>query len=183
MMVRLRQLYRVDDVLLNESSLGEGEERGHGRQLRLALHLQPDRQFTAAEPSKEAPRGSTACRLPSEVGRDPHRSRPQDPDRARAARGPRGLLVPAARAQARARPPRPRTSWRPAGARRDRARSADAQSAEGARRTSTPATRRSCASARRSRRPSTCPACWCSSTRPRPAPASASRRSRPATAF
>jgi Tfp pilus assembly protein PilN len=66
MMVRLRQLYRVDDVLLNESSLskdaGEATVVSCGSLYTFNLTV----KFTAAEPSKEAPRGTRS--VPASLG-------------------------------------------------------------------------------------------------------------------
>jgi Tfp pilus assembly protein PilN len=66
MMVRLRQLYRVDDVVLNESAVGaEGEETtatSCGALYTFNLTV----KFTAAEPSKEAPRGTRG--VPASLG-------------------------------------------------------------------------------------------------------------------
>jgi Tfp pilus assembly protein PilN len=66
MMVRLRQLYRVDDVLLNESSLGENEEQATVVTCGSLYTFNLTVKFTAAEPSKEAPRGTRG--VPASLG-------------------------------------------------------------------------------------------------------------------
>ena len=66
MMVRLRQLYRVDDVLLNESSLGEKEEETTVASCGSLYTFNLTVKFTAIEPSKEAPRGSRS--VPASLG-------------------------------------------------------------------------------------------------------------------
>jgi len=66
MMVRLRQLYRVDDVLLNESSLGEREEEATVVNCGSLYTFNLTVNFTATEPSKEAPRGSRG--VPASLG-------------------------------------------------------------------------------------------------------------------
>jgi Tfp pilus assembly protein PilN len=66
MMVRLRQLYRVDDVLLNESSLGENEEETTVVSCGSLYTFNLTVKFTAAEPSKEAPRGTHS--VPASLG-------------------------------------------------------------------------------------------------------------------
>jgi Tfp pilus assembly protein PilN len=66
MMVRLRQLYRVDDVLLNESSLGENEEEATVASCGPLYTFNLTVKFTAAEPSKEAPRGTRG--VPASLG-------------------------------------------------------------------------------------------------------------------
>jgi Tfp pilus assembly protein PilN len=66
MMVRLRQLYRVDDVLLNESSLGENEEEATVVNCGPLYTFNLTVKFTAAEPSKEAPRGTRG--VPASLG-------------------------------------------------------------------------------------------------------------------
>jgi Tfp pilus assembly protein PilN len=66
MMVRLRQLYRVDDVLLNESTLGEGEEEATVVNCGSLYTFNLTVNFTAAEPSKEAPRGTRG--VPASLG-------------------------------------------------------------------------------------------------------------------
>ena len=66
MMVRLRQLYRVDDVLLNESSLGAKEEEATVVNCGPLYTFNLTVKFTAAEPSKEAPRGTRS--VPASLG-------------------------------------------------------------------------------------------------------------------
>ena len=66
MMVRLRQLYRADDVLLNESTLGEGEEEATVVNCGSLYTFNLTVKFTAAEPSKEAPRGTRG--VPASLG-------------------------------------------------------------------------------------------------------------------
>jgi Tfp pilus assembly protein PilN len=66
MMVRLRELYRVDDVLLNESSLGPGEEEATVSNCGSLYTFNLTVKFTAAEPSKETPRGSDS--VPASLG-------------------------------------------------------------------------------------------------------------------
>jgi Tfp pilus assembly protein PilN len=66
MMVRLRQLYRVDDVLLNESTLGENEEEATVVNCGSLYTFNLTVNFTAAEPSKEAPRGTRG--VPASLG-------------------------------------------------------------------------------------------------------------------
>jgi len=66
MMVRLRQLYRVDEVLLNESSLGEKEEDTTPVNCGSLYTFNLTVKFTALEPSKEAPRGTRS--VPASLG-------------------------------------------------------------------------------------------------------------------
>lgn len=66
MMVRLRQLYRVDDVVLNESSLGANEEEATVVNCGPLYTFNLTVKFTAAEPSKEAPRGTRG--VPASLG-------------------------------------------------------------------------------------------------------------------
>ena len=66
MMVRLRQLYRVDDVLLNESSLGQEEEEATVVNCGPLYTFNLTVKFTAIEPSKEAPRGTRG--VPASLG-------------------------------------------------------------------------------------------------------------------
>jgi Tfp pilus assembly protein PilN len=66
MMVRLRQIYRADDVLLNESSLGENEEEATVVNCGSLYTFNLTVNFTAAEPSKEAPRGTRG--VPASLG-------------------------------------------------------------------------------------------------------------------
>jgi Tfp pilus assembly protein PilN len=66
MMVRLRELYRVEDVVLNESKLGEGEEEPTVSNCGSLYTFNLTVEFTAAEPSKEAPRGSDS--VPASLG-------------------------------------------------------------------------------------------------------------------
>jgi Tfp pilus assembly protein PilN len=66
MMVRLRELYRVDDVVLNESSLGPGEEEATVSNCGPLYTFNLTVKFTAAEPSKEVPRGSDS--VPASLG-------------------------------------------------------------------------------------------------------------------
>jgi Tfp pilus assembly protein PilN len=66
MMVRLGQLHRVDDVKLNESTEGEGDQDASlsncGERYTFNLTV----QFTAAEPSREAPLGTNS--VPASLG-------------------------------------------------------------------------------------------------------------------
>jgi Tfp pilus assembly protein PilN len=66
MMVRLRQLYRVDDVVLNESTVGAvGDEAGAdscGAMYTFNLTV----KFTATEPSTQTPRGAHG--VPASLG-------------------------------------------------------------------------------------------------------------------
>jgi Tfp pilus assembly protein PilN len=66
MMVRLRQLYRVDDVVLNESSLGANEEEATVVNCGPLYTFNLTVNFTAAGPSKEAPRGTRG--VPASLG-------------------------------------------------------------------------------------------------------------------
>jgi Tfp pilus assembly protein PilN len=66
MMVRLRELYRVEDVVLNESTLGEGEEEATVSNCGSLYTFNLTVEFSAAEPSKEAPRGSDS--VPASLG-------------------------------------------------------------------------------------------------------------------
>jgi Tfp pilus assembly protein PilN len=66
MMVRLRQLYRVDDVVLNESTLGAQEEAPTVANCGPLYTFNLTVKFTAAEPSKEAPRGTRS--VPASLG-------------------------------------------------------------------------------------------------------------------
>jgi Tfp pilus assembly protein PilN len=66
MMVRLRQLYRVDDVVLNESSLGANEEEATVVNCGPLYTFNLTVKFTAVEPSKQAPRGTRS--VPASLG-------------------------------------------------------------------------------------------------------------------
>jgi len=66
MMVRLRQLYRVDEVLLNESSLGAKEEEATVVNCGPLYTFNLTVKFAAVEPSKEAPRGTRS--VPASLG-------------------------------------------------------------------------------------------------------------------
>jgi Tfp pilus assembly protein PilN len=66
MMVRLRQLYRVDDVLLNESAVGAKGEETTATSCGALYTFNLTVKFTAAEPSKEAPRGTRS--VPASLG-------------------------------------------------------------------------------------------------------------------
>lgn len=66
MMVRLRELYRVEDVVLNESSAGASEEEATVATCGSLYTFNLTVEFTAAEPSKEAPRGSDS--VPASLG-------------------------------------------------------------------------------------------------------------------
>jgi Tfp pilus assembly protein PilN len=66
MMVRLRQLYRVDEVVLNESSLGANGEEATAASCGSLYTFNLTVKFTAAEPSKEAPRGTRG--VPASLG-------------------------------------------------------------------------------------------------------------------
>ena len=183
MMVRLEQMYRVTDVALNESAQEAAGGDDQPRELRKPLQVRPDGHLQpGAARATRRPRARRGSRPHSEVARDglDVRPRPQASARDHPDRRDRGVLVPAACAQARgslhgvrlvdeaggsaATPPRRNSHRHPA-----------------PRPTSAVTTPRSFASARPSRPTSTCPACSCSSrARPR-APASSSRRSRPAS--
>ena len=166
MMVRLEQLYRVTTCSSNEStrSTARPDRRvdNCGQLYKFDLTV----KFSPARPRHEAPRGSDRCRRPSEVDRDASfRSRSQARPRGHPGRGPRGLLVPAARAQARGlrgRGPKALEAGR-SGSTQPRQAGSAAPSAKANFRDRLH--RRSSASARPSRPTSTCRACWCSSTR------------------
>jgi Tfp pilus assembly protein PilN len=66
MMVRLRELYRVDEVELNESTLGADEEEPTVSSCGPLYTFNLTVKFTAAEPAKEAPRGSDS--VPAALG-------------------------------------------------------------------------------------------------------------------
>ena len=66
MMVRLRQLYRVDEVELNESTIGANEEEASATSCGPLYTFNLTVKFTAAEPSKETPRGSQS--VPASLG-------------------------------------------------------------------------------------------------------------------
>ena len=66
MMVRLRELYRVDDVQLNESAAGERNEEASVESCGALYTFNLTVQFSAAEPSREAPRGSNS--VPASLG-------------------------------------------------------------------------------------------------------------------
>ncbi len=67
MMVRLRELYRVDDVQLNESAAGDSQRGGRASSNCGELYtFNLTVKFSAAEPSREAPRGSNS--VPASLG-------------------------------------------------------------------------------------------------------------------
>jgi Tfp pilus assembly protein PilN len=66
MMVRLKQLYRVDEVELNESTLGANEEEASVSSCGSLYTFNLTVKFTAAEPSREAPRGTNS--VPASLG-------------------------------------------------------------------------------------------------------------------
>jgi Tfp pilus assembly protein PilN len=66
MMVRLRELYRVEDVVLNESTLGEGEEEATVSNCGSLYTFNLTVEFSAIEPQKDAPRGSDS--VPASLG-------------------------------------------------------------------------------------------------------------------
>jgi Tfp pilus assembly protein PilN len=66
MMVRLRELYRVDDVQLNESAAGERNEEASVESCGALYTFNLTVQFSVAEPSREAPRGSNS--VPASLG-------------------------------------------------------------------------------------------------------------------
>ena len=55
MMVRLKELYRVDEVVLNESTRGDNAEEASVANCGSLYTFNLTVRFTAAEPSKEAP--------------------------------------------------------------------------------------------------------------------------------
>ena len=67
MMVRLRQLHRVEDVSLNESSQEAQGAAGHRRQLRFTFYkFDLTVTFGLQAPAGETPRGAT--RVPASLG-------------------------------------------------------------------------------------------------------------------
>jgi len=66
MMVRLRQLYRVDDVELNESTLGDSAEDATVGSCGGLYTFNLTVKFSATEPSSETPRGSKS--VPASLG-------------------------------------------------------------------------------------------------------------------
>jgi Tfp pilus assembly protein PilN len=66
MMVRLRQLYRVDDVELNESTAGAGDTEASVDSCGALYTFNLTVQFSPTEPSREAPRGSNG--VPASLG-------------------------------------------------------------------------------------------------------------------
>lgn len=66
MMVRLRQLYRVEDVELNESTAGARADEPGVDTCGSLYTFNLTVKFTAVEPSKEAPRGSNS--VPASLG-------------------------------------------------------------------------------------------------------------------
>jgi Tfp pilus assembly protein PilN len=66
MMVRLRQLYRVDDVELNESTLGDSAEDATVGSCGSLYTFNLTVKFSATEPSSETPRGSKS--VPASLG-------------------------------------------------------------------------------------------------------------------
>ena len=66
MMVRLRELYRVDDVQLNESAAGTRNEDPSVESCGELYTFNLTVKFSAAEPPREAPRGSNS--VPASLG-------------------------------------------------------------------------------------------------------------------
>ena len=66
MMVRLRQLYRVDEVELNESTLGDSAEEATVGSCGGLYTFNLTVKFSATEPSSETPRGSKS--VPASLG-------------------------------------------------------------------------------------------------------------------
>jgi Tfp pilus assembly protein PilN len=66
MMVRLRQLYRVDDVELNESTAGAGDTAAGVDSCGALYTFNLTVKFTATEPPRETPRGSNS--VPASLG-------------------------------------------------------------------------------------------------------------------
>jgi Tfp pilus assembly protein PilN len=66
MMVRLGQLHRVEDVKLNESTEGEGEQETSLSNCGAHYTFNLTVEFAAAEPSREAPLGTTG--VPASLG-------------------------------------------------------------------------------------------------------------------
>jgi Tfp pilus assembly protein PilN len=66
MMVRLGQLYRVDDVQLNESTAGDQDQETSLANCGDMYTFNITVKFTAAEPSREAPQGTD--RVPASLG-------------------------------------------------------------------------------------------------------------------
>ena len=66
MMVRLKELYRVDEVVLNESTRGDNAEEASVANCGSLYTFNLTVKFTAAEPSKEAPRGTRS--VPAALG-------------------------------------------------------------------------------------------------------------------
>jgi Tfp pilus assembly protein PilN len=66
MMVRLGQLHRVEDVKLNESTEGEGDQDASLSNCGARYTFNLTVEFTAAEPSREAPLGTNT--VPASLG-------------------------------------------------------------------------------------------------------------------
>jgi Tfp pilus assembly protein PilN len=66
MMVRLRQLYRVEDVVLNESTAGARNEEATPEACGSLYTFNLTVKFTPAPPARQAPRG--ADRVPASLG-------------------------------------------------------------------------------------------------------------------
>jgi Tfp pilus assembly protein PilN len=66
MMVRLGQLHRVEDVKLNESTEGEGDQEASLSNCGARYTFNLTVEFTAAEPSREAPLGTSS--VPASLG-------------------------------------------------------------------------------------------------------------------
>jgi Tfp pilus assembly protein PilN len=66
MMVRLRQLYRVDDVQLNESTVGAGDEEAGVDTCGALYTFNLTVKFSATEPSTQVPRGTKS--VPASLG-------------------------------------------------------------------------------------------------------------------
>ena len=110
-MIRLRELHVAEDVELTSTSAGED---GGGRRLGRGLRRRrpPRTPAAATTPSRSrsrcpcrdsasSPRAPRPSRRVWEAGDDPQPARQEDRDDHRPARGRPGLLVPAARAEAR----------------------------------------------------------------------------------
>jgi Tfp pilus assembly protein PilN len=66
MMVRLEQLYRVEDVQLNDSTIGSKDQEASVASCGELYTFNLTVKFTAAEPSREAPHGTD--RVPASLG-------------------------------------------------------------------------------------------------------------------
>ena len=155
LMVRLRDLHRVEDVQLNESAQesldGEATVDNCGTLYKFDVAV----TFSPTPAAGEAPRDSGASRPRWEAGHDAHRSRPEGPHLRRAGARDPGLLAAPAVAPARGGRPGRRGGRRPSRSAVTRRRPSSTRLATPSR-TSRPTTRRSFAWARRFRPPSTC---------------------------